>query len=732
MKGFLNHVRFGPTIPACFVISLLASTINTTYAAEATDLGTVDANYGSDAAPAVPAAAKTALSQSSLDARSAQSVVGDDFVRNYTSPISDFSQVIQMTPGLYNYSANGVGLGDTKTTFRGFADGNYNMTFDGIPFQDTNGVSHHSWVWFPSQFIGGAVVDRSPGSAATIGQATFNGAINFLSRDLEPQQRTSVTGSYGSWDTKLLSVEHETGQFGQDGRQNLMINAQEMKSDGYQTYNAQQRTAASIKYQNVLTDDTVLTLFVSRLNLKTNTPNTKGPTRAQIAQFGDNYLMSGDPSQANYYGYNFYNIDTDFEYIGITSNLGNGWKLDDKLYSYRYWNKQNYNGTTINATSATDKLNSYRTSGNLLRLSNESAMGTFRTGLWTDYAKSYRYQIPSNPLTWVDAAVPNFNERYQTTTVQPFAEFEFKVTDRLKITPGIKYAFYKQVYTHLADNGGAVGNLGGAASIDNSVTYHDVLPSLDAHYLLQPNWSIYAQYGTGDLIPPTSVFDVPNAQVSTAPKPQYAKSYQTGTVWKSDRYTLDFDVYYTRLDGAYTAISDGSGNVTYYLSGTQISKGIEAEGNVILGGGFNIYLNGTYGSAKYANNNKWVPGAPKDTETLGLTYQRSAWDLGVLAKRVGKTYSDNAKNTSNVINEAFTIDPFTVTNLFANYTLKTPGMFFKQAKLQFGVNNLFNKHNITAVLAAGSATSSSANPSSLDQLALLPGRSVSTSLTLDF
>jgi len=53
-------------------------------------------------------------------------------------------------------------------------------------------------VFFPSQFIGGAVIDRSPGSAATIGQATFAGSINLLSRNMEPQKRTSVTASEGT------------------------------------------------------------------------------------------------------------------------------------------------------------------------------------------------------------------------------------------------------------------------------------------------------------------------------------------------------------------------------------------------------------------------------------------------------------------------------------------------------------------------------------------------------
>lgn len=70
------------------------------------------------------------------------SEVSDQFERDFTSPIADYSQVLQMAPGMFSYSSNGVGLGDNKTTMRGLPDSNSVISFDGIPFNDTNGVSH--------------------------------------------------------------------------------------------------------------------------------------------------------------------------------------------------------------------------------------------------------------------------------------------------------------------------------------------------------------------------------------------------------------------------------------------------------------------------------------------------------------------------------------------------------------------------------------------------------------
>src|SRR5262245_48114401 len=130
---------------------------------------------------ALPAAAVAAPSQGSLTARSAQSLISNEYIRNYTSPVSDYSQVLQMAPGTFSVSANGPGLSDTKTFFRGFKDGYYSMTFDGVPFNDTNDPTHHSWVFFPAQTIGSTVFDRSPGSASSVGPSTFGGSVNFLS-----------------------------------------------------------------------------------------------------------------------------------------------------------------------------------------------------------------------------------------------------------------------------------------------------------------------------------------------------------------------------------------------------------------------------------------------------------------------------------------------------------------------------------------------------------------------
>ena len=100
----------------------------------------------------VSVAAEMAPSQSTLDARSAKSEISPEFVQNFASPVADFTELLNMAPGTFSVNPNGVGLGDSKTYFRGFKDGQYTMQADGIPFNDTNDPTHHSWAFFPSRF----------------------------------------------------------------------------------------------------------------------------------------------------------------------------------------------------------------------------------------------------------------------------------------------------------------------------------------------------------------------------------------------------------------------------------------------------------------------------------------------------------------------------------------------------------------------------------------------------
>ena len=669
----------------------------------------------------VPLAATLAPSQSSLDTHSAESVISPEFIDNFTPPTADFGEIIQMAPGTFAADTNGPGLGQYKTFFRGFADGKYSITFDGIPFEDTNDPTHHTWAFFPAQFTGQTVFDRSPGTASTIGPTNFGGSINMMSRVLRPEPNVRATVSYASFNTKLVDAAYDTGQFA-GGKMSMLFDVLQLRSDGYLSYNYLKRNAFSAKWQYRVTPRTTITAFTALGELRSNTPDTTAATRAQIAQFGDRYLLTNDPTQGNYYGYNYYHIPSDFDYIGLTSDVGHGWLIDTKGYSYRYYNKQflDKNFAPPAATSGVDKLNSYRKYGNLFTASKNTKAGTFRVGNWYEYANTYRFQYPTDPRSWQDTPLPNFKERFYTTSLQPYAEFEWRPVSRLTVTPGIKFVNYRMSLTQFADNGKTVGSLGGTASIQHTANYPTWQPTFDVNYKLRSNLATYFQVARGTTIPPSSVFDTTGAQVGALPTPTTSLTYQAGTVYKSGRFTFDFDAYHIGFNSTYTSFTGTDGYPYYFSGGSATTKGIEAESTVILGGGLSVYLNGTEGAATYDATSLAVANSPGNTETVGLSFQRSNWDLGFFNKRISNMWQDNGST-----NQAVRIDPFEITNLYLNYTIKGESRF-AQTKLRLTFSNLFDQHSITSVTPA---TTKTAVPAPGDLISKLAGRSVAMSVT---
>jgi iron complex outermembrane receptor protein len=342
--------------------------------------------------------------------------------------------------------------------------------------------------------------------------------------------------------------------------------------------------------------------------------------------------------------------------------------------------------------------------------------------VWTEYAWTDRYQTPADPRTWVDAALPNFHEKIGTTTIQPYAEYEFRVTQKFSITPGYKLAYYRQNYTQFADNGKTVGNLNGAPFIKHAVSYNSSLPSIDGRYLVQSNWSVYGQYGRGQNIPPTSVFDVKNAAVATPPKPILTDTAQFGSVWKSRRATLDVDAYHINFQADYSSTLDPiTGDTNYFLNGKLVTQGVEAESTILAGGGVAVYLNATKGKSKYVDTQLWSQNAPSDTETLGLTYNHASWNVGYFDKRIGQIWQDNG-----AVHQAVALDAFEIQNIFVNYTLGGQSRL-SATRIRLAVNNLSNSHAITGVTPASAASNL---PAAGDVLQLMAGRSVAVSMTV--
>ena len=807
--------------------------------AGATDEVSVDANTTHSIAAAL--APMDAL----LDASSPRTEITSAMIQNFTSPLADYGEAVEMAPGTFTTNGNGVGLGQSKSYFRGFSDGSYDIDFDGIPFYDTNSPTHHSWAFFPSQWLGGIDFDRSPGTASTIGPTPFGGSIHLLSREVSPSQNFRGQVSYGSFGTLLADAQYDSGSIGKSRKAFVFLDVQHMDSKGYQTNNFQNRNAGSIKAQYRFSDKTVLTGFAGVVFVDANTPNfnatrcqmygapadgsyscTTGTGAALVTTpytgAGINFYLAGagDIYSGLNFIYNKYHVPTDFEYIGFRTELPHKIALEFKPYTYDYDNSEVYSnlvpiteltdlpgsvtvkgvkyyqgvaivpcdghtliGTPTPAPCGVDKYNSYRKYGETLQLNKATKVGLIRAGMWYEWALTNRHQVPADPLNnYLNVGLPNFSEKFWTNSYQPYAELQFQPIRKLTVTAGTKFSYYTVDTKQLPDNGKTIGTLcmnplaTGTCTqvpfVTNHGSYSAWLPSLDGNYRIRNNWSAYAQLSTGSIVPPSNVFDYNqtispgnlNPTTQTPAKQQRSTTYQFGTVVKLKRVTLDMDFYHVKFQNSYTQ-SQVIDPVVFYLQPGSISKGFEAESNIYIAHGLSLYVNATVGNAYYHGTQAvsctaastgctatspqyietvpsglWVAGTPGDTEAEGLTYQNKGFDFGVFNKRVGSLHQD-----SGAFHNQGIINPFTVTNTYLNYTIRS-GSHFDQTKIRLSFNNLLDMHNQTSLGLKGKANTQTLSSNGLtytdafttkgmtgligtDQLSVMPGRSIVLSVT---
>ena len=725
----------------------------------------------------VPEVMKVVPGDAKLESRMPQTYVSQEYLENFAAPTASFVEAVAYTPSVLGTSQNGPGLNDNKVSLRGFNNNQFTMNFDGIPINDTNGVSYHSTIWAPSQFLGGAGIDRSPGLASTFGPANYGGTFNFFSKETSSEKGATLYSSFGTWATTLFGADFQTGSIGSEGKTKVAMGIHQMNSDGYMTADSPARLGGYFKMDSDLSNDIKLTLFGSFINY-----NTSGPDGLKVYAQDTNPALAG--LNANYKGQNFFatkdplrvdcncypslpnggattEVRTYLNYIGLNVNFNDSWRMDNKLYNMSYNNHDTFNSvaspnqlmSSVSASAmnylATDKHNTYQKFGDILRVYNDNSLGQFRTGLWYELAVSSRFQSYFNPITGapLSPVATKFAENYNTTSFQPFAEFEFKVTDKLSITPGFKYSLYTMSLSQNPDIGSTSPGGGFVGSqpypITNNATYTSPNPFLDIHYMIQPNWSAYAQFASGDVIPSTTVYDnslgtyYPGTTSPTAlPPPIQTKSYQLGTVYKGSNFSVDGDVYLTRADGSQVAVYDATTYNTYYVAkGSGVYSGIEAQGTYAFTNGISLYANASKMNATYDSNGLSMPAVPTDMETLGIFYKNSGWTTGAFVKRVGPQWVDSKAGE----NQWGQIPEMYLTGLYLNYDFTNLGSFAKSARVRFGIDNVFNQIYLTSLTPAGAAsdpnrpgTNINTNTLNTDTVTWSSGRFSSLSLFVNF
>jgi len=285
-------------------------------APQPTDIGTVSATGAGTplTAPPTPGtAAYVAPSRAPLDAAQPTSLIGPRFIDRAVIPTQNYDSIIKFSPSVQNIEPVGPGLQQNfYQTIRGFSYRQFNSTFDGIVIPGTiSSFSPQSAIYFMAHDIGAVEVDRGPGTASTIGYATFGGTVAIRSKPPLDTLTVNPYATVGSFNSSLRGVQVDTGLMPRLGGARGFLDLEALDSDGYLTGTSTRRRNAFGKFEAPVGESTLLT-FVGLYNLSTNhTPI--GATLDEIRRFGANYGLNGDRNSQAFRDYNFDRYSTDFE-----------------------------------------------------------------------------------------------------------------------------------------------------------------------------------------------------------------------------------------------------------------------------------------------------------------------------------------------------------------------------------------------------------------------------------
>ena len=670
---------------------------------------------------------------SSLETTEPQAIVSRSFIEDSLPATADFNQLVLITPSASNTGGNGgVGISESKGQIRGFQDGEYNITYDGVPFGDTNDPTHHSNTFFPSDTIETVIVDRGPGNAGQLGQATFGGNVNLFSRVTTSNASATFRGLYGSFNTFLGRGVLQSGSIDRLGGTQIVLAGQYVNSDTRLTYSPYHQTNLFGKAVIPIGPAVKLTLLSTYNSNHFNQTDNDGATPAQVAEFGKHFALNDDPTTPQYRGYNQTDKTTDFEVATLEAAIAPGTVFVNKVYTYFYNNSTlsaaDVTGDTPNVTIAANgskrvgdvpgytKLNSYRVYGDIVRTTVDLGPASLLIGGWIEWnvthRKRYQYDLTAggpaagaydyNQKT--PAGVPGYINYDQDSTgnqAELFSELEIRPFRGLKITPGFKHVSFTRKIDAIANQ-----KTHGPARF--TATYHKSLPFLTANYQPTDRLAFYAQYAKGFLAPPLSVLYITDPTLNTV-KPETSTNYQLGAVYHGSHVSFDADVYSINFNNKFSSRKIG-GNTVFFNQGGVLYKGVEGQATYAFDNGLALFANASRNYAKTKETRQQVKSAPFATAAGGILYKHGPIKASVIDKYTGVQYGDDGEPAD------LRIPGYNTTILAADYE-------FQAFSIGLSITDLFDATRVTKI---------DVNGAPYDQYHFQPGREIQGTITARF
>ncbi len=643
-----------------------------------------------------------------------QSGVQTSFIQSILSPYSDYAYIANYTPGFLSSAPNGPGFDAAKNaTLRGFSDGQFNVTVDGIPLQDPDTLKHHSTSFFPASTIQAVQVDRSPGSLQSLGYSTFGGTLNILTLGLPKQAFTTLYGSVGSFETRQFGLTHGDSKTSSEGA-----------TTSYVMNAVHDSTQGSIHLSSAVKDDfllkgkyqfhgTDITLLLSYDNYRFNNPPSV--SLFDVQKYGPRTGFNDVSGTAAYKNYSETNRHNDFDYIHLRTPISHNSEFTQTLYTYAYHNNGlglkgditsslvGGNGSNKNDIAGTKTNLNYRTYGSISKVKSTIDFLGYEFGVWLE-ASNEASNRNTFDLTTQSAygggyqgtsTLFNFNSRLKN--IQPFAQLTWNVTDRLSIVELARFS--KTTRSFSAD---VIPNKMGPTDGVLSTTLSSFSPTTKILYALDKNLDVYLQNARGALLPSQSYFYTSNPLNNNQVNVQKSNAIELGVGFDNGSTKVHVDVYSVKVRDFAEQIT--LNNQTYFQNLGKVNyKGIEVEGETAITSSFRVFGNVSASKGVYADDvpgnslqksGDRIPLSPTYLGLIGLIYHVGPWELDTHTRFVGSEFQ--GKNGSSD-GSSFAVHPYRFTNAGVSYHMASRPLmaYVNNASIRLQINNLFNSQAVT-------------------------------------
>ncbi|MCZ7604298.1 MAG: TonB-dependent receptor [Melioribacteraceae bacterium] len=677
--------------------------------------------------------------------------------------VQDVPEILSYLPNTTFYSEGGNGIGYNYLSIRGFNQRRISISINGIP---QNEPEDHNIYWLDFPDLLGSTeliqVQRGAGSGV-IGYPAVGGSINIITSSFSDIRKFELTTNYGSFNTRRYTASFSSGLI--DNKYSVYAKLGKILSSGYREqswadFNSYHLSA--VRYdENVTTQinfyggpvsDGLVYNGLPKFAIKNKDLRRENLSYWEADQNEYTYKVHRRADEIENFSQPHFELLNEIQISeNLTLNnalfliLGDGFfDYDGSWADSSYFRLTNDNGFNLTENPSNVLIRAMvenKQWGIIPRIKWSHRNGEFTTGLEYRNHRSVHWGSLKYGENLPLGITQDYRYYYYEGGKDIFNFFvneNYRVNERLNLLAEIQFSYHK----YMIDNERYLDN---EFSIDNFF----VNPRFGLNYKFNQDLNAYISIARVSREPRLKTYyDAAESSGGEVPQfeqnadgsynyekplvqPEVMNNIEIGTHYSKDEVNLSLNFYYMQFNDEIVNSGqlDRFGQpITGNIENT-IHTGLEFSGNIKFLNHFDLTLNGSY-SKNYVSQGKTylnyynesnasdeiieidlteneIGGFPSVTINSILRFYYDKFSLQLMAKYVGKYYSDNyADKLSKLLDEYpgiidysdNTVDAYFTSNVIASYEFPLMPVF-KKVRLFAQVNNIFD--NLYAAHAIG-------------------------------